>query len=86
MKVYLHDSLEALHKHINKSLLPTEYGGSAGCVRYIAADLKDKLMQRREWFIEDEKHKTDESKRLGTPKTAENLFGTVGSFRALDFD
>lgn len=82
----MHDSLEALYKHINKELLPTEYGGSTGCVKSIAAELKDKVMQRREWFIDDEKYKTDESKRLGTPKTAENLFGTVGSFRSLDFD
>lgn len=82
----MHDSLESLHKHINKELLPTDYGGSTGSVKAITADLKDTLMQRRGWFIEDEKYKTDESKRAGTPKTAENLFGTVGSFRSLDFD
>lgn len=82
----MHDSLEALHKHINKELLPTEYGGSAGSVQSLATDLKDMLVQRRDWFIEDEKYKTDESKRPGKPKTAETLFGTVGSFRTLDFD
>lgn len=82
----MHSTLEALHKHINKELLPTDYGGSTGSVESITADLKDKLMQRSNWFIEDEKYKADESKRPGTPRTAENLFGTVGSFRSLDFD
>lgn len=82
----MHDSLEALHKHINKELLPTEYGGSAGSVQVLAVDLKDKMLQRRQWFIEEANFKTDESKRPGKPKTTETLFGTVGSFRTMEFD
>lgn len=82
----MHDSLEALHKHINKEHLPADYGGSTGSVQSITAEVMDLAMQRSEWFIEEEKYKTDESKRPGTPRTAENLFGTVGSFRTLDID
>lgn len=64
----MHKSFESLHKHINKDILPTEYGGSAGSLASITADLPDKIMQRREWFVEDEQYKTDESKRPRKPK------------------
>lgn len=63
----MHSSLEALHKHINKELLPTEYGGTIGSDASIATDLPDKILQRREWFIEDEQYKTDETKRPAKP-------------------
>lgn len=67
-------------------MLPTEYGGEAGSIQTISDNLKTKLLDRRDWFIEDELYKTNEAKRPGKPKNAEALFGTVGSFRSLDID
>lgn len=78
----MHNSLEALHNHINKELLPTEYDGTAGPIEFIAADLPDKLMQRREWFVDDEQYKTDETKRPRKPKKAKS----VRSLQNLDID
>lgn len=75
-----------MYKHIDKSLLPSEYGGTLGSLKSVAESWKEKLTQRRDWFIEDEMYKTNESKRAGKPKNAETMFGTVGSFRSLDFD
>lgn len=82
----MHDSLESLHKHIDRALLPAEYGGRAGSIASLAAALNAQLVGRRDWFAEDERFKTTESKRRGKPKDAEALFGTVGSFRTLEFD
>lgn len=81
-QLFVHDSLDALHKHINKNVLPTEYGGNAGSIESIAVDLTDKIMQRREWYIEDENYKIDESKRPVKPRTAKS----VRSFWQLDID
>lgn len=68
MQIFVHDSIEALHEHINKEVLPTEYGGNAGSVETIAVDLPEKIMQWREWLVEDVQYKTDESKRPRKPK------------------
>lgn len=82
----MHENLASLHKHIDKALLPEEYGGTAGTVQTLAEALRDRLVGRRDWFVEDELFRTDEAKRPGKPKNAEALFGTVGSFRTLDID
>ncbi|KAJ6645817.1 Alpha-tocopherol transfer protein-like [Pseudolycoriella hygida] len=85
-RIFVHDSFESLYKHINKEILPTEYGGNAGSVQSIADEWQRKLMEKRDWFIDDGKYKTDESKRLVKSSKNEELFGTVGSFRKLEVD
>lgn len=85
-RIFVHDTFESLHKHINRDLLPNEYGGSVGLIQDIADAAKARLVKRRDWFIEDETFRTYEAKRPGKPINAESLFGTVGSFRSLEFD
>ena len=46
----------------------------------------EKLVSYREWFIEQENIKADESRRPGKPKTHDDLFGMEGSFKQLSID
>jgi len=85
-RIFVHDSFESLYKHINKEILPTEYGGNGGSVQSITDEWQRKLMSKRDWFIDDGKYRTDESKRVAKSKKNEELFGTVGSFRKLEVD
>jgi hypothetical protein len=53
----------------------------------VSDEWKKKIEARRAWFLEDEKYRTDETKRPGgRPKTQEDLFGLDGSFRQLNVD
>ncbi|XP_055707183.1 alpha-tocopherol transfer protein-like [Phlebotomus papatasi] len=86
VKVYVHANLESLQAAISKDILPEEYGGTGGKIAEITAEWERKLLEKRQWFLEDEKYGTDEKKRAGTPRTPESLFGFEGSFRQLEFD
>lgn len=45
-----------------------------------------KLMQRREWFLEQEKVKVNESLRSNSVIDPDDLFGVPGTFRKLNLD
>lgn len=78
--------MENLYQHIPKSLLPTEYGGDAGPIQDIIDQWEKKILEYRDYFLEEKNYGTDEKKRPGKPKNAENLFGVDGSFRKLNVD
>ncbi|XP_022912225.1 retinol-binding protein pinta-like [Onthophagus taurus] len=79
-------NMDEIYKHIPKSILPTEYGGDAGPIQDLIDHWKAKVESYAEWFKEDAKYKSDESKRIGKPKTESDLFGIEGSFRKLNVD
>ncbi|KAJ9594065.1 hypothetical protein L9F63_014508 [Diploptera punctata] len=87
-RLYVHgDNMDALYQHLPKKILPREYGGDAGPIDKLAAEWKRKVEDRRSWFLENEKYRSDEKKRPGgRPKTQEDLFGLEGSFRQLSVD
>ncbi|CAL4095895.1 unnamed protein product [Meganyctiphanes norvegica] len=86
-RIHIHGSdLESLHKQIPKDILPKEYGGTNGTVEEITKYWLEKVDAKRDWLLEDEKYKVDESKRPGKPKTTSDLFGIEGSFRKLNVD
>ena len=52
---------------------------------FTAAWLK-KLQSYRDWFLEQDKMKSDESKRIGKSLNSGDFFGFEGSFRQLNVD
>ncbi|PZC74679.1 hypothetical protein B5X24_HaOG207348 [Helicoverpa armigera] len=79
-------NLDEFYNYVPKEALPAEYGGNAGTIDEITAYWRNKVKEYGSWLEEDFKYGTDESKRPGKPKTAEDMFGVDGSFRKLDFD
>lgn len=45
-----------------------------------------KTEESKDWFSEQDKYRSDESRRPGKPKNHDELFGLTGSFRQLDID
>ena len=45
-----------------------------------------KFIERREWFLEQEKAKVNESFRQNSIINPDDLFGAPGTFRKLDID
>jgi len=50
--------LKALHKIVDKSVLPVEYGGDTGSLDELVAFWKDKVVQQRDWLLYDEQFKS----------------------------
>lgn len=46
----------------------------------------ERMTKSATYFKEEDNYGTDESKRIGKPKTSEDLFGIDGSFRKLNID
>ncbi|KAM3959078.1 alpha-tocopherol transfer protein-like [Aphomia sociella] len=86
-RLYVHNkNYEEMYKYIPKDILPAEYGGNGGSVKEIIEYWKRKVHEHRVFLDEDLQYGTDEAKRPGKPKTAEDMFGAEGSFRQLEFD
>lgn len=86
-RMYVHNkNYEEMYKHIPQEVLPAEYGGKGGAMQEIIDHWKNKVQEYQQWLKEGQNCGTDESKRPGKPKTAEELFGVEGSFRQLQFD
>lgn len=43
-------------------------------------------MENADYFVQDEKNIAEESKRLGKPRSMNDVFGVEGTFKKLDID
>ncbi|XP_071570703.1 alpha-tocopherol transfer protein-like [Temnothorax nylanderi] len=81
---------EELHAHLNKDILPNEWGGKAGTFRELNAAWQEKIEKARDWFLRDEKlSRTNEKARLLESKASCLMMefeGIQGSFRKLNID
>ncbi|XP_046979776.1 alpha-tocopherol transfer protein-like [Schistocerca americana] len=78
--------LEPLYSRIPRSILPKDFGGEEATMAELSDVLKAKVEANRDWYIETESWKSDESKRAGKSVSAGELFGVEGSFKKLDID
>ncbi|KAF5308786.1 hypothetical protein FQR65_LT06019 [Abscondita terminalis] len=87
-RIKIHDSssFEELHRVLPKSILPKEFKGDAGTLQDLKDEWKRKIESYRIWFLNDQRYCSNESKRVGKPRTASDVFGIEGSFRKLEFD
>ncbi|KAF2879515.1 hypothetical protein ILUMI_26657 [Ignelater luminosus] len=88
-KIFIHDKEEELYKIVPRSYLPKEYGGEAGTVDEIKDYWKKKIESYKDWFLEDEQYRCDESKRpekLKSHLVEDGTFGTEGTFRNLSVE
>ncbi|XP_031343447.1 retinol-binding protein pinta-like isoform X2 [Photinus pyralis] len=60
---------------IPQELLPEEFGGSNSSVKDLTVFWKQKVESYRDWFLSDEKLKTNEALRPGAPRNGSDIFG-----------
>ncbi|KAF5272575.1 hypothetical protein FQR65_LT17354 [Abscondita terminalis] len=73
-------------QYLPLSVLPTEYGGTAGPFADMCEKFYAQIKSYRDWFVEEEQYGCDESKRPATSKVDIDLFSIDGSFRKLHVD
>ncbi|XP_063240214.1 alpha-tocopherol transfer protein-like [Bacillus rossius redtenbacheri] len=78
--------LDSLYKYIPQEILPFEYGGNAGSFEDLHKKTMEVMMQHRDWFLEEEKLRVDESKRTSMDKNSKTKSVISGSFKKLDID
>ncbi|XP_066145477.1 alpha-tocopherol transfer protein-like [Euwallacea fornicatus] len=74
-----------LHEYIAPDLLPVEYGGTVGTVSDIKKWWMGKIMEHKDYLMDESRWAVDESKRTNDNYSRRTL-GMEGSFRSLDID
>ncbi|XP_047117947.1 retinol-binding protein pinta-like [Schistocerca piceifrons] len=75
-----------LFDHVAKEHLPDELGGTGGPMDKLAYDFFRRTEKMRDWFLEQDRYISDESKRPPDNHYADDLFGIAGSFKKLSVD
>lgn len=76
----------SLYEFIPKDLLPEEYGGNIGSLSDLKAEWIKRVMDNRDYLLDNTRWRVDESKRPIENKNGKQLFGVQGSFRSLSID
>ncbi|GBP24615.1 Alpha-tocopherol transfer protein [Eumeta japonica] len=86
-RIHAHGTLEDLHKHIPKEILPIDYGGEDRSLAELHAKWMEETFSTTmaEYCIAAERLVTDESRR-SADKFNEEYMGMPGSFRKLNVD
>uniref|UniRef100_A0A6P7GQM8 Clavesin-2-like isoform X1 n=1 Tax=Diabrotica virgifera virgifera TaxID=50390 RepID=A0A6P7GQM8_DIAVI len=84
-RIYLHENLESLYKHISPEILPKDYGGKQKSMAELNELWKEEFVKWSDRFDKKLKMIVDESLR---PEPLENseILGYYGNFKKLDVD
>ncbi|XP_031343001.1 retinol-binding protein pinta-like [Photinus pyralis] len=63
-----------VYTNIPRDLFPEELGGSNGSLKELTVEWKKKVESYREWFLQDEKLRSNEDLRQGKPKASSDFF------------
>ncbi|GJQ85278.1 hypothetical protein Trydic_g23177 [Trypoxylus dichotomus] len=85
MQLYT-DKLDDLYKIIPHECFPSDYGGTAESISELTRRRNENFKVNEKFFVDGEKQISDESKRVGKPKDAGDVFGVEGTFKKLDID
>ncbi|XP_015111347.1 retinol-binding protein pinta [Diachasma alloeum] len=85
-RIMVHKDPEDVFDYIPREVLPSDYGGQAPSIAALTHQWKNAVLEHRDWYQEDSKHRVDESKRPDKAITSLDLFGMEGSFKKLEFD
>nr|XP_046483453.1 retinol-binding protein pinta-like isoform X1 [Neodiprion pinetum] len=85
-RILIHSDQNTLYEHIPKEILPSDLNGNGPSIAELTAEWKQKVQDKRDWFLEDAQFCVDESKRAGKPVSGADLFGVDGSFKKLSID
>ncbi|XP_014487684.1 PREDICTED: uncharacterized protein LOC106751312 [Dinoponera quadriceps] len=87
LQIHFHTSLQSASEYFPIEVLPNECGGKAGPIRELMDANYKRIVNFREWFLEDEKNnRVNESLWIGKSKTSDDLFGVDGSFKQIEID
>lgn len=79
--IYIHQTLDSFFEQVPKSMMPDEYGGSAGRMDDVIEKGYQELRDNSQFFIDDEQTKrVNEELRPGKPKTDRDVFGYLLSW------
>lgn len=84
--IYSESNINQFYTKIPQQYLPEDLGGQNGSVNELTAIWKKKVESYRDFFVEEEKFKSNEELRQNQPVFDASVFGIEGSFRKLDID
>lgn len=79
-KNHFYKDTESVFKHVDKKILPKEYGGDGATIQEMVDNFRDVYESRKEKLIEIDRQKIDLTKVKGRPQDA------IESFRKLEID
>ncbi|XP_053966283.1 alpha-tocopherol transfer protein-like isoform X2 [Anastrepha ludens] len=85
-RFHVHPTFDSLCEAVPIKYLPKDYGGENYSIEEIIARSEQKILEYREYLLDEENYGVDEKLRLGGATNFEALFGQEGSFRKLDVD
>ncbi|CRK86627.1 CLUMA_CG000463, isoform A [Clunio marinus] len=84
-RIFMHENFDELHKVVDKKYLPKEYGGSNSSLPEIIVDWRQKILESRQWYLEDPNYRIESLNGTGATDYG-TMFGAEGSFRSLNID
>uniref|UniRef100_A0A336LSG1 CSON003001 protein n=1 Tax=Culicoides sonorensis TaxID=179676 RepID=A0A336LSG1_CULSO len=87
-KIHVHETIKGMHQFAPPEIFPKDYeGGQEESIDVLAEKYYQRLVDRREHFLEEEKtRRVNEKLRPTKSRIVNDLFGMEGTFKKLNID